>query len=293
MNFVRFAIVLAIAAMFPAASQNPVWAQSQPSTPQGATATADASHNIEGDSKADAAAAGHDADQAAVAPEDKLIIVRNLSGEFAKARQPLPGGKDVFKLPADQPLDQKRLENWVRTHGGPKANPGDQVQITMIEFQPHAILFQYNGGGKKKFHWREHLQIGMGAGNDDPLPVEHPGEGVGGTIILDYGRPLPPLNSEEIKEQLASLFDFSKQSATKQWLDTLEPQYQDGIKDHRAVVGMDAEMVTAALGHPDKKIRSRDGDGNDTEDWIYGNPPARTTFVTFVGGKVTKVKEFS
>jgi len=52
-------------------------------------------------------------------------------------------------------------------------------------------------------------------------------------------------------------------------------------------------MVIAALGRPEHKVRERDPDGNDTEDWIYGDPPAKTTFVTFASGKVIRVKEFN
>ena len=51
-------------------------------------------------------------------------------------------------------------------------------------------------------------------------------------------------------------------------------------------------MVLAAMGRPEKKVRQRDQEGNETEDWIYGKPPARTTFVTFIGEKVIRVKEF-
>jgi hypothetical protein len=29
----------------------------------------------------------------------------------------------------------------------------------------------------------------------------------------------------------------------------------------------------------------------DTEDWIFGAPPGKITFVTFTGSKVVKVKE--
>jgi hypothetical protein len=51
-------------------------------------------------------------------------------------------------------------------------------------------------------------------------------------------------------------------------------------------------MVTAALGRPDQKVRQRDEKGDDTEDWIYGQPPARTVFVTFNGDKVTQVRQY-
>jgi len=55
---------------------------------------------------------------------------------------------------------------------------------------------------------------------------------------------------------------------------------------------MDHDEVTAAMGRPERKVRERDADGNDTEDWIYGKPPAKTIFVTFHGDKVAKVTQY-
>jgi hypothetical protein len=223
--------------------------------------------------------------------QSRLLLIRDLDGEYAKALQPLAGGKESFKIPVGKPLDLQHLQDFVRLHGGPAANPGDTIQITKIDFQGKGVLFEFNGGGRKKFHWREHLSIGMG-NTPDPETGSHPGEGVGGSLFLDYGRQLPPLTSAELRQELSSLLDFSKQSATKNWVDTLPPEFKEGVEDHHAVVGMDEDTVIAALGHPDRKVRSRDEDGNDTEDWIYGSPPAKTVFVTFIAGKVSKVKEF-
>ena len=57
---------------------------------------------------------------------------------------------------------------------------------------------------------------------------------------------------------------------------------------------MNHDMVLAALGRPEHKVRERTPSGDETlEDWIYGSPPARTTFVTFAGDKVIKVEQFN
>ena len=96
-----------------------------------------------------------------------------------------------------------------------------------------------------------------------------------------------------MKLRLNSILDFShERSANVQYTDSLPPEFQQAIKDRMAAVGMDREMVLAAMGRPDKKVRERDADGNDTEDWIYGNPPEKTVFVTFIGDKVTRVRQF-
>jgi len=225
--------------------------------------------------------------------QSKLTIVRFVDGEFAKAVQPLPHEKTGYKIPVGKPLDLKQLQNEVRREGA-IASPGDTVQITNLEFRAREIAIQINGGGRKKFHLRDHLQVGMG---DVPPPMtddSHPDEGRGTTLILDYGRALPDLSPDDVKRDLSAVLDFSKErSATVNWIDTLPPQFQEAIKDHRALVGMDQEMVMAALGRAEHKVREKDAQGNDTEDWIYGTPPARTIFVTFIGDKVVRVKIFN
>jgi hypothetical protein len=231
---------------------------------------------------------------ATLQPQSRLAIVRFVDGEFAKMVEPLPRGKQGFKIPVGKPLDSSKLLEAVRTEGA-AASKGDTVQITNIEFRSKEIVFEINGGGKKHFHLREHLQVGMG-GSTSPIsrPDAHPHDGQGATLILDYGVPLPNMSPDDLKQELSVFLDFSQQhSATVNWVETLPPEFQEGIKDHKAVEGMDQDMVIAAMGRPDRKVRERDPDGNETEDWIFGNPPAKTTFVTFSGGKVIRVREFN
>jgi hypothetical protein len=225
--------------------------------------------------------------------QTKLEIIRYVDGEFAKALQPLPHEKTGYKIPVGKPLDVKALQTEVRREGAIAA-PGDTVQITKIEFRGTEIAVQINGGGRKKFHWREHLQVGMGGAYPDGPASDHPEEGRGTTIVLDYGGPLPNVGPDQLKHDLSALLDFSKEhSAAVNWFDTLPAPVQQAIREHRAIVGMDQEMVIAALGRPDHKVRERDPQGNETEDWIYGTPPAMTTFVTFIGDKVVRVKVFN
>ncbi|MGA8012934.1 MAG: hypothetical protein WB949_10955 [Candidatus Acidiferrales bacterium] len=230
-------------------------------------------------------------------PQSRLLLVRFVDGEFARLVQPLPGGKKGFKVPAGKPLDMQRLSDALRLYGT-AAGQGDTVQITSIEFRPEQIVLRINGGGKKHFHLRDHLQIGIGGMSTPPPQTQNQSyaqqEIPGATLVLDYGRSVPDMSPDDLKHDLSVLLDFSKQrSATVNWIDTLAPQFQEAIKDQRAIVGMDSEMVLAAMGRPAHKVRERDPAGNDTEDWIYGTPPSRTTFVTFEGNTVIRVKEYN
>ena len=86
------------------------------------------------------------------------------------------------------------------------------------------------------------------------------------------------------------VLDFEKHSATENYVDTLPPEVKQAIVDKKPIPGMDRDQVLLALGRPLHKTRENK-DGVDYEDWIYGQPPGRVTFVTFAGPKVVKIKE--
>lgn len=230
----------------------------------------------------------------------KLDLVRYVSGEFAKALRALPAGKEGFELYAGKGLNDQQLDRAVATHGA-AVHLGDQVQITRIDFRDHTIVVDVNGGGRGKKHWYDHIQIGMGG--TMPMPQSRvtqenqgpPGlqPGMGSTIFLEFNKFVPDLTPDELKQALSSILDFSKQrSAAVQWYDTLPLEMKTAIKDRRPVVGMDREMVVAAIGKPGHKVRERDSEGNEIEDWIYGTPPDKTIFVRFKGDRVTAIEQF-
>lgn len=221
----------------------------------------------------------------------KLNLVRYVDGEYAKCLQALPHEKSGFKMTVGKPLNMKELQ-WDLRHDGAIANPGDRVQITKLEFHGKDIAVQINGGGRAKFHLRDHLQVSMG-GYMPQQPVDHPDEGHGTTIILEYPRGVPDLTPDQLKQDLALLFDFSKHSAAVNWFDTLPPPVQQAIRDHRAIVGMDEEMVIAALGRADHKVYEKNLQGENTTTWIYGTPPAKTVFVIFMHEKVSRVEVYN
>ncbi|GAC1623634.1 MAG: hypothetical protein NVS9B13_17520 [Candidatus Acidiferrum sp.] len=235
--------------------------------------------------------------------QSRFALIRYVSGEFAKAVKPLPAGKDGFPVLVGKPLDEDALRHSVAVHGA-AINTGDDVQITKLEFRPRSIVVDVNGGGRGKHHWREHIQVGMGGAN--PIPTSRttttqpeqggpPGmqPGTGSTVYLEFGKPVPDLTPAELKHLLSPFLNFTKErSASVQWIDTLPVEMKQAIGERRPVVGMDREEIVAAIGKPDRKVRERDTDGNDTEDWIYGTPPAKTIFVRFMGERVTAIKQY-
>ena len=231
--------------------------------------------------------------------ESKLELIRYVSGEFAKALKPMPGGKDGFLVYAGKPVNEEQLTRAVATHGA-AVNTGDRVQITKLDFRSHTIQVDVNGGGKVKTNWRDHLQIGMGGTmpqvststqQDGAPPGIRPG--MGSTLFLEFDKTIPDMSPDDLKKLLSPFMDFSKQrSASVHWVDTLTPELKKAIEDRRPVVGMDKEEVVAAIGRPEHKVRERDADGNEIEDWIYGQPPSKTVFVRFQGDKVTSIRQY-
>ena len=173
--------------------------------------------------------------------------------------------------------------------GGPAARVGDQVQITKVTLDGDKIIFEINGGIRDGRSFRDHIQLGVGM----PTPITNGQSGqvrMGTYLELNFHKPMENLTSADVKMILAPLLEFDKRSVTQLYTETLPPETQKAIAERRALVGMDREQVLLALGHPDRKYRETK-DGVDTEDWIFGAPPGKITFVTFAGPKVIKVKE--
>ncbi|MDQ1410739.1 MAG: hypothetical protein QOJ41_2474 [Acidobacteriaceae bacterium] len=229
----------------------------------------------------------------------KLNLIRYVSGEFARAMKPLPAGKEGFIVHIGQPLDVDMLERQVATHGA-AVSTGDHVQITRLEFHEKQIIVDLNGGGRGKKRLRDRIHLEMGGiptarttstQQDQGPPGMQPG--LGSTLFLEFGKPLPDLSPDDLKKLLAPFLDFAKQrSASVQWFDTLPIEMKQAIQERKPVVGMDREEVVAAIGKPEHKVRERDAEGNDIEDWIYGQPPSKTVFVRFTGSRVTSVKQY-
>jgi hypothetical protein len=212
----------------------------------------------------------------------------------------MPAGKEGVLINVGKPLNLEQLDRAVATHGA-AVNTGDNVQITKLEFRAHQIVVDVNGGGRGKHSWKDHLQVSLGGATmptmqssstqDSGPPGLQPG--MGSTIFLEFNKPLPDLSPEDLKQLLAPVLNFAKErSAAVQWFDTLPPEMKKAIQERKPVVGMDREEVVAAIGKPDHKVRERDTDGNDIEDWIYGQPPSKTVFVRFTGERVSGIKQF-
>jgi hypothetical protein len=226
-------------------------------------------------------------------PESRLSLVRYVDGELVRVTKAIPAGKKGFHLKAGATVDERALRMAVASAGS-AINPGDHAQITDLQFKDKEIVVDINGGGKGKTRLRDriHLEVG-GVPTMTTVPDTPVNTNAGATLYLDFDKPLPEMTADDLKQYLSGVLDFSKQhSAAVQWVESLPPEIQKAIQDKQPVVGMDHDMVLAAMGRPDRKVREKSPDGNEIEDWIYGKPPEKTIFVSFEGDKVTQVHQY-
>jgi hypothetical protein len=233
------------------------------------------------------------ADQKKLTDDQRVEILRGLSAEYAKVKAPLPRSAKPLDFRSDGTWDQKYWAD-VGKQNGPAGRVGDLVQVTKVEILADSIILQINNGTRAKGSWKDHLSIGMtGAGGGGMQPVNGGQQSVapgGTTIALRFGEPIGELTSAEVKKVMAPVLEFEGSRVTEQYIDTVPPEVKIAITEKRATVGMDRDQVLLALGRPVRKSRETK-DGVEIEDWIYGTPPGRITFVTFGGPKVIKVKD--
>jgi len=219
--------------------------------------------------------------------DDRVQILRGLDAEYAKAKVMLPRTARALPVETDGKWDPAKWAEMAKGQLGPCARVGDLVQITHIRFEDDKIVLEINGGQKK--NWKQHIQLGIGgqAGGTSNSTAS----ATGTYIAVDFHKPLPPLQSDDIKKMLEPILDFQKDSPTENFIDTLPPEQQKAVKENRVIIGMSRDAVLLAMGRPRLKSRETDADGLETEDWVYGDAPGKITFVTFANSKVIRVKE--
>jgi hypothetical protein len=158
--------------------------------------------------------------------------------------------------------------------------------------EENRITFEIDGGFKPRGKWYQRVELGGGMGGSGTRPInQDPKKAHGTSISLAWDGRIPPdIQVSDIKKILKPVLDFEKRSASEDYFASLPPEIQEAIKAKRAAIGMTRDQVRMAMGVPRDKLRETK-DGLDTEDWIYGLPPGKITFVTFANSKVIQVKD--
>jgi len=220
--------------------------------------------------------------------EDRIELTRGLMAEYGTVKVLLPRSRKPLEFDAKTGYDKNQWAE-IAKESGPAARTGDLVEVTKVELDEDKIVLQINGGFKGGRKWYDNVQVGMGGGMT-PVAGNRSNAPGGTSIAILFHQPLEPVKAAAIKKMLAPVIDFEKHTVTEIYAETLPPEMQQAIKEKRATEGMNREQVIMALGRPAHKSRETK-DGIELEDWVYGTPPGKITFVTFAGDKVIKVKE--
>ncbi len=221
--------------------------------------------------------------------DQRIEILRGMTAEYATVKTYLPRSKKPLEFHSSGQYDKAKWQEAGKELG-PAARVGDLVQITKVNIEDDKIVLDINGGMKGGRKWYQNVEVGMG-GNTRPINSGQNTSAPGGTTIaLVFEKKTPPIQAAEIKKLLSPILDFERRSATEQTVEMLPPEIKQAVKENRAIEGMNRDQVLMALGRPRTKVRETK-DGIDEEDWIYGHPPGKVTFVTFANSKVIRVKD--
>lgn len=222
--------------------------------------------------------------------QTRLALIRSLQSERVFSRVLFPQGKQGLSIrngvikPGEMAVAQMVAEN------GAAAKPGDRCVITAVDIRDKEVILEINGGPKKGEKWYRRIQVGGAGGAASPIPNTSASpqslDAHGSVVKIEFDKYVPEMTGDELRAMLAPVFDFKALTTAEAYEKTLPPKVQEAIKNHQILVGMDKEMVVYAKGRAPRKIRDKDAQGNDYEEWIYGNPPEEVNFVRFKGNEV-------
>ena len=220
--------------------------------------------------------------------DERLALLRGLTAEYAKAKVSIPRSKKALVV---EPTGKWDKDAWEKANVefGPAARVGEMVQITKVKIEDDRVELELNHGLKTGPKWYERVEVGMGSGTT-PISGRDNVAKAGTNMAIVFGKNIEALEVADVKKMLGQILDFEMRSVTETYMEKLPEPVRKAIEQKRVIEGMDREQVRLAVGQPVRKER-RIVEGDELEDWMYGRPPGKLTFVTFTGSKVTKVKD--
>ncbi len=227
-----------------------------------------------------------------ITSQTRILVIRSLQSERVFSRVMFPQGEKGLKIkngsvnPSDSAVAQLVSEY------GAAAKPGDRCVITDVKISDKDIVVEINGGPKKKGKWYQHIQM-SGGGMSGPVPGGPSPQSLdahGSVVTLEFDKFVPEISGDQVRAMLAPVFDFKALNASEAYQKTLPPKLKQAIQDHKILVGMDKEMVMFAKGRPQQRLRDKDENGVEYEEWIYGKPPEEVNFVRFKGDVVARLE---
>lgn len=222
--------------------------------------------------------------------ETRYNIIRDFETQLVYSRTTFPMGSKglILKDGAITP-NGEQLRQALALYG-PSIKPGDPVHISFVRIKDDRIHFDINGGPVRRKKWYQRIQIYGTAGTPVNPDSDQPIENAHGSYLdIYFDKYVPEMTAQQLRDLLLPVLDFTAHNRQQAYLDTLPPKVKQAILAHHVLVGMNSDMVVAAMGKAPKKDREKDGD-TEYEEWIYGQPPADVNFVRFVGDEVVRVE---
>jgi hypothetical protein len=236
------------------------------------------------------------ADDTKLSDLQRQQIIRTFLAEHPFVHRVFPRGKVGFHIEGDKITPSEAEVKQLIVQSGVAAKPGERAKITAVRFVHHGVIFEINGGPVKRKKWSDRVSIGMNGSDTSKTPDNQAGgedsyvNAYGSFVFLEIKDDTASLTTDKIKDMLAPVLDFKAMNVAEAYQKSLPPMLAAAVKNHRALVGMDREMVTCAMGRPPRRLRESK-DGQDYEEWIYGTPPQDVEFVRFVEDKVVSIED--
>ncbi len=227
--------------------------------------------------------------KAPMTKETRMQVIRSLDAELVYVRTPFPMGEKGLHIRNGVVTPTGPEMQSLIAMFGPAVKPGDQARISTIVIRDKSIIFEINGGPRKKTKWYQRITVSGGGGETPIAPTDQDANPRGSMVELHFDHHVPDLKPAELKALLRPVFDFDAKSPVDAYLESQPPKIKEAIKKHQVLVGMTREMVTYSKGRAEKKIREKDGE-IEYEEWIYGEPPKDVEFVRLVGDEVVQMK---
>ncbi|MBV8281876.1 MAG: DUF2845 domain-containing protein [Candidatus Eremiobacteraeota bacterium] len=214
-------------------------------------------------------------------------LLRFLQAEQGFTIRPLP--ISTITLKANGPMEPSGSDyiNIIREKGL-AAKAGERVVITDVKIDKDRIVLEFNGGPEHKHKYLRHIEIGVG-GMTTPLANDNGQAPTGTRIALVFPNAVPDMTGMQVEALVKPIVDFNLKNPVQAYADALPPWLRQKILDHQVLVGMNGDMVIAAIGQPRSKVRERENQ-MPFEEWIYGEPPDPVQFVRFNNNRVIRVE---
>ncbi len=235
------------------------------------------------------------ASESKLSPEQRQAVIRAFLAERPFVHRTFPRGKTGLKVEGDKITPSEEETRQIVAQAGAAAKPGERAAITAVHFVHQGIVFEINGGPMKRKKWTDRISVGVNGVDPSRSSATPANESVytnsnGSSIFLSVKEDAAGLTVDQIKTMLEPVLDFKATSVAEAYQKSLPPVLAAAVKHHKALVGMDKEMVTYAMGRPPRRIREA-RDGQDYEEWIYGTPPQDVEFIRFLGDKAVSIED--